>query len=612
MNDSRNITKITDQSGTTEFVYDQLGRIKTDKRTIAGKVYTTSYAYNAAGRLTSMTYPGGRTLAITRNTIGQVTAVKTKETSIAASVNVATAISYRPLSDMVASLTHGNALKTNATHDLDERLTQLRVVNGTALVQGFAYAYADGMNLTGITDQLVAANSNTLGYSPANRLASASGAWGSASYSYDPVGNRVNDIVTGTSNTSRVASYDTISNRITAMTENAAAFRSYTYDGAGNILTDVRPGETFAYTYNNRNRLSSVTRNAAAWGTYIYNGMEQLVSRVSQSPAAPVGTIHYIYDPSGHLIAEANGSTGAVTRVYIWLPANDNSNDTLAEDMGLAANDNATPDLPLAVVDIATSGTTTTQTLLQVHTDHLGRPTRMTNAAKSTVWSATYKPWGEVQAITGSATQNLRFPGQYFQIETGLAYNWHRSYDPVTGRYTQPDPLRFVDGPSVYAYAGSSPFMRTDREGRFGNLFVGAGIGVVVNVAGQLYANGGNFKCIDLRQVFFAGLGGAFGGAWGGLVTDITATAGLTGGAAIANSAFLNGLGGGVIGAATSAATGGDIETGVVWGMAGGIAGGIASPSLGASFGTAGNAVGDVFGAAVGEGSAFTTQGNEK
>jgi RHS repeat-associated protein len=375
---------------------------------------------------------------------------------------VATAISYRPLSDMVASLTHGNGLVTNATHDLDERLTQLQLLDGTTLVQGQAYAYADGMNLTGITDQLVAANSNTLSYSLANRLASSSGAWGSASYSYDPVGNRVNDIVTGAANTSRVASYDTISNRITAMTEHAAAFRSYTYDGAGNITTDVRPGETFAYAYNNRNRLSSVTRNAAAWGTYIYNGMEQLVSRVSQSPAAPVGTIHYIYDLDGHLIAEANGSTGAITRVYIWLPANDNANDTYAEEMGLAANNNTAPDLPLAVVDIEGA----THTLLQVHTDHLGRPTRMTNAAKATVWSASYKPWGEVQAITGTATQNLRFPGQYFQIETGLAYNWHRTYDPVTGRYTQPDPLGFVDGPSVYAYAGSSPWMRTDRDGR--------------------------------------------------------------------------------------------------------------------------------------------------
>jgi RHS repeat-associated protein len=61
--------------------------------------------------------------------------------------------------------------------------------------------------------------------------------------------------------------------------------------------------------------------------------------------------------------------------------------------------------------------------------------------------------------------QNLRFPGQYFLLESGLSYNWHRFYDASTGRYTQPDPLRFVDGPSVYGYATASPMMRVDPEG---------------------------------------------------------------------------------------------------------------------------------------------------
>ena len=101
-----------------------------------------------------------------------------------------------------------------------------------------------------------------------------------------------------------------------------------------------------------------------------------------------------------------------------------------------------------------------------VHADHLGRPNRLTDSTKTTVWAATYKPWGEVQSMSGTRSNNLRLPGQYFQIEINLAHNWHRHYDPVTGRYTQPDPLRFVDGPSVYAYAGNSPFMYIDREGR--------------------------------------------------------------------------------------------------------------------------------------------------
>ena len=51
------------------------------------------------------------------------------------------------------------------------------------------------------------------------------------------------------------------------------------------------------------------------------------------------------------------------------------------------------------------------------------------------------QPFGEVVSITGSASNNLRFPGQYFLLESGLHYNWHRHYDPTTGRYLQADPL---------------------------------------------------------------------------------------------------------------------------------------------------------------------------
>jgi RHS repeat-associated protein len=268
--------------------------------------------------------------------------------------------------------------------------------------------------------------------------------------------------------TNRQSTIDSFSNRITGMTENAAALRTYTYDGAGNIVTDVRPGETYAYTYNKRNRLASVTRNAVAYATYTYNALEQLTSRTTSAAGGPTGTIHYIYDLDGHLIVEADAATGATLREYIWQPSNDNhmqvAGGTMGEVLGLgslAANDNNPVDLPLAIVD----SVNTTPTLLMVHADHLGRPIRMTDATKATVWQASYKPWGEVQSISGTRTQNQRFPGQYFQIETNLAYNHHRHYDPTTGRYTQPDPLRFVDGPSVYAYAKSSPLFRFDRLG---------------------------------------------------------------------------------------------------------------------------------------------------
>ena len=76
-------------------------------------------------------------------------------------------------------------------------------------------------------------------------------------------------------------------------------------------------------------------------------------------------------------------------------------------------------------------------------------------------------PFGNVVTITSPTVMTARFPGQWFQIEDGLSYNWHRNYDPTLGRYSQADPLGFVDGPGVYSYANSSPVMKVDPRGLF-------------------------------------------------------------------------------------------------------------------------------------------------
>jgi RHS repeat-associated protein len=101
----------------------------------------------------------------------------------------------------------------------------------------------------------------------------------------------------------------------------------------------------------------------------------------------------------------------------------------------------------------------------------------MTDASKALSYDAVFRPFGELQSLpVNAATINLRFPGQYQLTETGLAHNWHRQYDASIGRYLQPDPLGFVDGPSVYAYARSSPGMEVDdfggnsRRGGAGNF----------------------------------------------------------------------------------------------------------------------------------------------
>jgi RHS repeat-associated protein len=59
----------------------------------------------------------------------------------------------------------------------------------------------------------------------------------------------------------------------------------------------------------------------------------------------------------------------------------------------------------------------------------------------------------------------LRFPGQYFDKETNVAYNYYRDYDPSTGRYVQSDPIGLIGGANTYTYVGGSPLMWWDVLG---------------------------------------------------------------------------------------------------------------------------------------------------
>jgi RHS repeat-associated protein len=117
----------------------------------------------------------------------------------------------------------------------------------------------------------------------------------------------------------------------------------------------------------------------------------------------------------------------------------------------------------------------------------------MTNAAKAAVWDAVWLPWGAAHSITGTASLNARFPGQWFQSESGLHYNWHRHYDPSLGSYTQPDPLGFIDGPSVYGYAGGRPQMAVDLDGRNSVTggWIGQGVGTMTPIPGGAWVGRG-------------------------------------------------------------------------------------------------------------------------
>ena len=99
------------------------------------------------------------------------------------------------------------------------------------------------------------------------------------------------------------------------------------------------------------------------------------------------------------------------------------------------------------------------------HNDHLGTPQQMVDALGNIVWAAQYSAFGKATVEVETVENNLRFPGQYFDVETGLHQNYFRDYDSVAGRYVQADPLGLVDGPNVYAYARQNPTRYTDPLG---------------------------------------------------------------------------------------------------------------------------------------------------
>jgi RHS repeat-associated protein len=110
------------------------------------------------------------------------------------------------------------------------------------------------------------------------------------------------------------------------------------------------------------------------------------------------------------------------------------------------------------------------------HNDHLGTPQKLTDQSGAVVWSAVYSPYGKATIPLQLVTNNLRFAGQCYDAESGLHYNYHRYYDPKTGRYLTPDPIGLAGGVNPYVYVGNNPGNLIDLLGLWGED-VHSGIG---------------------------------------------------------------------------------------------------------------------------------------
>jgi RHS repeat-associated protein len=108
-------------------------------------------------------------------------------------------------------------------------------------------------------------------------------------------------------------------------------------------------------------------------------------------------------------------------------------------------------DLPVAALKPTTPASATTD-IYYIHADHLGTPRKITRPGDNKVlWTWESEAFGnslpdQNPSGLGAFVFNLRFPGQYYDVETGLFYNYFRDYDPGTGRYIESDPIGLAGG----------------------------------------------------------------------------------------------------------------------------------------------------------------------
>lgn len=425
------LTGMTDPTGVTRFLYDNRGRLVEKIAEISGRLYSVKQSYTSGRRTTSITYPSSRTVDYARNScVCKIDGVSS--THNGTTHTLIDNLSYRPFAG-ASGLNNGAGGIVNNAYDEFGRVT---VANPGAPKER-TYGYDANGNLTGIKALDPVRYSQSFSYDALNRLTGGQGGvYGDIGYTNDDVGNRLTKTING-----QTENYTYIdgTNKIEQITGTATTV--FSHDANGNIIGIGNR----TFVYNQNNRLVRVEQGDSILGEYSYNGLGQRVIKIAGGQ-----TTLFHYDLDGDLIAESDAN-GIFTVEYLY------------KDKTL-----------LAKVDVADDK------LLFYHNSYLGFPQALADDTNTIVWEGLYRPFGDVLVNPySSAENNLRMPGQYFDSETGLHYNYNRYYDPKLGRYLQADPIGLAGGINLYTYAQNNPVNAIDPDGRLAWLlpavFVGSG-----------------------------------------------------------------------------------------------------------------------------------------
>jgi RHS repeat-associated protein len=488
-------------TGTTKYEYDEAGNLT---KRIDANGTTVNYTYDALNRLTGIDFPGtSEDVAFTYDSTsvtygkGRLTGRTdpsgsytfyydahgnlTKEEKTVSSVLYTTEFAYNKDNNLT-SITYPGGREVTFTLDVTGKVTGVdTTLNSQAKTLASSISYLPFGGITGLTY----GNNLSLSHGYDNQ-------YRTSSILIDPI-------------LDRTYGYDANGN-VTSIDDGEAAGNEalesagiYAYDQGTNLLAEIWGLDSVVFDYddngntvsaNNRtfvydssNRLNTVQENSTTIAEYVYNALSQRIKKVTQS-----GTKIFHYDLRGHLITETTqGGTMIAEYVYVG-------------------------DRLLAMITKPAE----TEIVSYFHNDHLGTPQVPTNDSQTIVWKAAYTPFGGAEISIQTVENPFRLPGQYYDQETGLHYNYFRYYDPTTGRYVTPDPIGLAGGINLWPYVGNNPLNYLDPLGlkyaeqyAVYGVMIGSSIAAVLSVPADVATVGGN---IVLTPVEIAA-GGALGGA---------------------------------------------------------------------------------------------------